>query len=425
MPGIQYIRAAAPTLRILAIALMASPAFAQPGPDGPLTEAMKLLSAGKPLAAIEHLETNATDDDDPNTQIAKQMLPTMYSFVGKGTDGSALAGPQRKLTNLPEGAESRPALREILRQAQDKQIVIINEAHDAPRDRAFIQSLAVELRELGFEYYAFEGLHEPGTVLGTRGFPTNSTGFYTQEPAFGELIRETLRLGYIAVEYEATGMVPSGDSAKDIATRERTQAKNIRERILAVNPQAKILIHVGHDHVMEQPRTLGDQTITWMAARLKQETGIDPLTIDQTTHWAIDEEVAPPPTEHIVLAKESGYHTVGHFADKVDIQVYHPPEKIEGGRPVWLREQPDRVAVSLPEAIQAKTGRLLIQAFYADEDAPATGATGRKVPADQLLLSADGPRPDLLLRSGHSYEIIVQNAAGEEVSRTMVDVTPD
>lgn len=420
MPGFRRFIAFLFALGIVLGPLFALAAFAQPGPSGPLTDALKLLSDGKPLAAIEHLEANAAEGDDPESQIARQMLPTMYSFVGKGTDGAALAGLQRKLTKLPEGAESRPAMLEILRQAQDKQIVIINEAHDAPRDRAFIQALATELRELGFAYYAFEGLNEHGAWLMVRGFPISTTGFYTQEPVFGELIRETLRLKYLPVQYEATGTASSGDQAKDIDTRERTQASNLRERILKLNPQARVLIHVGHHHVMEEAQTMpGEKPIMWMASRLKQETGIDPLTIDQTTHWAIDKESSPTPTDPVVLATESGYYTAGHFADKVDIQVYHPAETIERGRPTWLRKQPGRVAVPLPETIQAKTERLLIQAFYADEEAPANG---RRVPADQMLLSADGPRPDLLLRAGHSYELIVQDAAGEEVTRTKIVV---
>ena len=47
------------------------------------------------------------------------------------------------------------------------------------------------------------------------------------------------------------------------------------------DPDAKVFIHVGHSHVAERP--IPDENgMRWMAARLKEATGIDPLTISLT-----------------------------------------------------------------------------------------------------------------------------------------------
>jgi hypothetical protein len=52
---------------------------------------------------------------------------------------------------------------------------------------------------------------------------------------------------------------------------------------------------------------------------------------------------------------------------------------------------------------------VLVQAF-ADRESDAA------VPCDQLVLTADEPRPKLLLRPG-KYRVVVQDEAGKELSR--------
>lgn len=73
--------------------------------------------------------------------------------------------------------------------------------------------------------------------------------------------------------YEATG----GENGKE---REIAQARNII-RFIDQNPHGKLLIHCGHDHVIEgMPSSRAWEKA--MAGRLKEYTQIDPFTIDQT-----------------------------------------------------------------------------------------------------------------------------------------------
>ena len=108
--------------------------------------------------------------------------------------------------------------------------------------------------------------------LSERGYPTRMTGYYTSEPVYGDLVRTAFKLGYRVVPYEWAGEYTPDN-------RERGQARNLVERILKDNPKAKILVHAGYDHIDETGELVGAKT---MAQRLKQMTGIDPLTIDQT-----------------------------------------------------------------------------------------------------------------------------------------------
>ena len=60
--------------------------------------------------------------------------------------------------------------------------------------------------------------------------------------------------------------------------REDAQTANLIEAVLGAAPETKLIVHVGHSHVAELPV----HGTPWMAARLKERTGIDPLTISLT-----------------------------------------------------------------------------------------------------------------------------------------------
>lgn len=164
----------------------------------------------------------------------------------------------------------------------DIRLVLINEAHHVARHRATTRSLLKPLHELGFRYFAFEALKEDAKTLQRRGYPIASTGSYVNEPEFGALVRKALQLGYLPVAYEAV-------DARDVHARERGQAENLAA-VLEREPDAKILVHVGYQHIDESGLLFGART---MAQRLKEMTGIDPLTINQSTLTWIGEEMPP------------------------------------------------------------------------------------------------------------------------------------
>ena len=55
---------------------------------------------------------------------------------------------------------------------------------------------------------------------------------------------------------------------------------------MARNPKAKIFIYAGYDHAKKWPASTADDDSSWLAAQLLRLTGINPLTVNQTTLYA-------------------------------------------------------------------------------------------------------------------------------------------
>lgn len=153
---------------------------------------------------------------------------------------------------------------------------MINEAHYIPKHRHFLKSMLPELSKLGYKYLALEAiamLSEGGQYdkdIEERGYPTIRFGFYTGEPEFGNLIREAVRLGFEIIGYDQG----SGEE------REKTGEKNILNKLEALGNDGKTIILCGWDHIKEIHT--GTYWEYALAVRIKEYTGKDPLTINQT-----------------------------------------------------------------------------------------------------------------------------------------------
>jgi hypothetical protein len=193
-----------------------------------------------------------------------QLRGTLLSYVGSYQEALAdfdRAGRQATGQAKPDalqGFERYDALEAILELADKRQVIMINEAHHVPLHRTLTTQLLAGLYRKGFRYFAAETLASTDEKLQQRGYPTLQTGFYTMEPMYAELVRTALRLGYRVIPYEAD-FSPSPSGADDPVAaqneREEGQAKNLKERILAKDPSAKILVHAGYSHIIKQPES--------------------------------------------------------------------------------------------------------------------------------------------------------------------------
>jgi hypothetical protein len=392
----------------------------------PFYQAMELAGEGKPLAGLVLLESERDND-----QLLQHGLATVRSFVGDWRGAHQAmdnVGPKRPQNAVPfsESVMCLPALDAIVEQARDHRIVIVNEAHHVPQHRAFILQLLPRLRTQGFQYYAAEAMGEEDAQelqeLKTRGYATRGTGGYTNEPVFGDVIREALALGFKPVAYEHTSDTPTADKIDGINSREIGQCRNLMDRLFAKDPDARVIVHVGYSHAMERPEKAKEgREIIWLAARLAGATGSDPLTIDQTMHTERgDATLATPQWQQaikngwldrpIVLSHGDGtFDVTGPFAGSVDMQVLHPATKVIDGRPDWLVSATGRVAVSIPDEVRADSARILVQAFIQHESEDA-------IPFDLVILTPGEPRPKLFLKPGE-YRIVVQDERGIEILR--------
>lgn len=308
-----------------------------------------------------------------------------------------------------------PAIDAIVRAARDRQIVILNEAHHVPRHRTFGLRLALALRKQGFTYLAMETLSRDVDSLERRGYPTVWDGYYSDEPLFGDFIRQALRAGYrpIAYEQEASSLPDSADMVDRIESREEEQANNLIERVLKRDPAAKLFVYVGYSHAWKGYQDMpGDRRTAWMAERLRAKSGIDPLCIDQTTviepqpgsrdRALLDAIFATRDDDAVVLADKAA---PGSFSSpdsaRIDVQVFHRPTKLLRGRPDWLAMGGYREPRAIPAKLLPKSGRRLVQAFVVGEPADA-------VPVDQIVVKAGTPMPVLMLPKG-KYRFAVQD----------------
>lgn len=239
-------------------------------------------------------------------------------------------------------AKPNRALDEIVRLARHTQIVILNEDHRRPHHRKFGLEVARALRPLGYNVLALETLvnvendakaADMMRALERRGHLVSTDGMYTNEPAFAAFVQAALRIDYRLVSYESTSL-PLADVEADIAQREQEQADNLVRRV-KVSRGEKVLVYVGLSHVAERDiLSTSGQKRHWFAARVKEISGIDPLTIDQAT---LDSDPVFQPSrplypvacrarvkEPFVLISRGKLLVVGPYRRAVDLQIVHP-----------------------------------------------------------------------------------------------------
>jgi len=336
------------------------------GPVETISSTSLPVNAMHKLAALAAIDAGNPITDDTDTQT--------LSIFGRedliaNVSGDYKANPCPALTSPPD------VLADIERRARKTSIVIINESHERSQHRGFIAEVAKRLRPLGYDTLAIETLTKNPSTTPARYGPTflqhselpylsEDDGYYLAEAGFGRLGRTVKTLGYTLLPYEHHASGPPKDMTREqqIATREEGQAVNLAAFIRS-HPKAKLLIHVGYSHAGEVPTTDGQR---WMATRLKAKTGIDPLTISQTTCRG-----SGSTTRLSALPKNE---PPGTF----DLVVDHPTARFERGRPVWRRLTGD-MAVSIPAALRPTAGWRIVEARPDGE--PATS-----VPMDRVAI---------------------------------------
>lgn len=160
----------------------------------------------------------------------------------------------------------------IIKEAEKHKIVMINENHYYSNHRLLVSDVLVKLKEIGYKYLALEalGIKQDSLLNLKNAYPTLESGFYTSEQNYSNLIRKAKELGYEFIAYENT------DHTKN---REIGQAENLYNKTFKIDPESKVLVLAGIDHILEKPTSRGKE---WMATIFKNTYNIDPLTISQT-----------------------------------------------------------------------------------------------------------------------------------------------
>lgn len=231
----------------------------------------------KTLSEIKQFEI----PKNQRNSLEMQMQLTYSSFLGNNdiyknliTQQEQFFKPQDSIVNVITNNKigNNLALAAIVKLAKSTNMLMINENHYYPSHRLLVLALLPQLKEAGYTHLALEALGSPADSLLNLplAYPKLTTGFYSMEQNYSNLLREAKKLGFQFVAYENT------DSKKD---REIGQAENLYTRTIGKNKNAKVLVIAGVDHILEIPSTNGKK---WMATLIKENYHINPITISQT-----------------------------------------------------------------------------------------------------------------------------------------------
>jgi len=298
--------------------------------------------------------------------------------------------------------------------ADTNQAIMLNEGHNLAYNRAFAIRLLDVLYKKGFRYFAAETLAESDKELDKRGYPAyGKTGFYTDEPVYGDLIRTALKIGYKVVAYESeTGTA---------YLRERGQAQNLYDRILSKDPKAKIFVYAGYDHIAKGGEKDENKL---MAQFFKDISKINPYSIDQvdmaersspenefkTYKKALTKNMGKEPV--VFCNKEGKSYVVSSI--KYDAQIFHPRSEYQKGRPTWLLMGGLRKHYEFSAELCKGKFPSLVQAFLANEGKDA-------VPIDQVKVSDSKNIPALVLPVGE-FKLRVVDDYGNIVNESKIEL---
>ena len=314
-----------------------------------------------------------------------QYLSWYQTFIGDYPD--ALQSFSIKESPLADDAPSPlgqpglhpvPALTYIPTLAKSYKAVFLNEAHNVPLTRSLTVQLLKALRDEGFNTFAAETLYRSDIdALRKRGYPIATSGFYTREPIYAEMVREALQLGYKVVAYEADDQY-QGDARE--AQQARTLAKLFKD-----DPNTRLVVNGGYAHIQKQGRFLGGQS---MAEHFIEDTGMQPLSVEQTMlishdgssmdhpyYTAVAEALNP--AQPMVFVDRDG--NPWSLRPGYDVSVFFPLTRLRDGRPNWLTLGNLRVPYYVDGNICQNQFPCLIEARYSNEGDDA-------IPADRMVL---------------------------------------
>jgi len=386
-------------------------------PKGPWSLASSVDGARKPLAALEAFEIHRGTFTNSKFAASNywQAVGTYQALAGDTHEaleafGKAAAGwgnAKQTLKPIPENFPIRDAIKTILTAAESKRAVFINEAHHIPRDRAFSRRLLKGLYERGYRWFAFEAYSFLDSKLAARGYPIEKTGLYVQDPVFGMLVRDAIRIGFTPVAYEDEGACDNSRKETCSTQRDMAQAKNLEERTLGIDPEAKIFVHAGYGHIYKNP------TDTWkpMAWFFVNSTGLETISVDQTKLREKSDSTVEDSRRHAALERYSPRDSIA-LSDvdeqgKVDYFVVHPTARYEQGRSDWLTDWSNRKLIDIPEILLTGSAPLMVEAYSVSESTEA-------VPWDRLVVRDLENPPALALPPGR---YIIKSTDGDGQAR--------
>ncbi len=157
----------------------------------------------------------------------------------------------------------------IIEKAEENNILFFNESHVDVRMRAFLISILPHLKKLGYKQLAIEGLFYRGN---DKKYPQIKSGFYTQEPTFGILLRKAKSLGFELIPYDDTTLFNTSFNKRD-----SIQAENLIKAFSKESDSIKKIVLAGYSHIYKK---MDNPSFISMVQYFKERTSINPYCID-------------------------------------------------------------------------------------------------------------------------------------------------
>jgi hypothetical protein len=291
--------------------------------------------------------------------------------------------------------------------AKKNQIVILNEGHHVPQNRASTAYFLETFYQNGFRYIAMETIRSADSTLNKRKYADiEKTGFYLFEPCYADLVRQALKIGFTVIPYEYEKRF------KNMIEREEGQADNIIKNLLKDNPKAKLLMHVGYSHgVKFEPDPV--MKLAMMGYFLKTKSGIEPFVIGQFSQME-NFKLSLESPEYVYATKKYSFKEPTFFQKNdgtlwannfFDACLFLPRSTYKNGRPDWLNWSGKKKEYLYDIREIKEQTPFLIQAFL-EEELP------NGVPIDQIEIMDKTENKSLLLYSG-KYLIRVLDSKGD------------
>ena len=313
--------------------------------------------------------------------------------------------PSANICDDPSGRTYRDAVETIIKAAEHHRAVVIQEFHWNAQHRFLLHALLPRLRAMGFTDFAAEDFEGDPEEYRTARYPQDAPGFHsTREPVFADAVRVAIALGYKLTPYEAAFPPPPEVERKDFQSyRSNQQAENLYERIFAHDSSSRAIIYTGVGWAREAADPKFPDFVP-MLTHLRELSGIDPLTVDQTTCRQPESRANGTP----VVAFDSAGNPVvrGVSSGAFDLQVRYAPVAYEDpGRAEWLYRL-GRKPVPIPDALRPENRPFIAEAHLQSEPDDAS-------PVDRIYLGATESLP-LMLPAGR-FRISVQPREAEPV----------
>lgn len=258
-----------------------------------------------------------------------QDLSVKYSILGDHKNAVKL-GESRSSYKSPisyefDGFYPVDAVEFISKKAGDYDVVVINEAHNMSNHRTLTYKALTELWAKGYRYLAVEGLSENAEKLVYEDYILKSSGFYTNEPIFANLLIHAKNIGFKLVSYDYFNVKNNGN----IKSRDTFAAETIDKKIFQLDKDAKAVIHVGYSHAKKNPQ--------WLAGILAQQQKRKILSIDQTTEIKVSTAPNNRKITEPSIYENNDKEAWSLSKQDYDVTVVWPATTYKNNRPVWQK----------------------------------------------------------------------------------------